>query len=144
MSALSITAAQVLLVSGSTKEVTFGASITQGQAVYFDAASGKWKLAQCDGSAAEAGADGCGIALSAGADGQRGIVALPGAKVNLGAGAAAAAGAVYAIGGTAGAINPLGEIVATNKVTVLGVGVGANAVKLVADAYDAGAVIPNT
>lgn len=141
MSALSITAAQVLLVFGPTKEVVFGATITQGQAVYFDDATGKWKLAQCDGTVAEAGASGHGIALTGGADGQKGIIALPGAKVTLGAGAAPAAGTVYAIGTGAGGINPVADLASTNKVTVLGVGVGGNAVKMLGESYDSGAVL---
>jgi hypothetical protein len=141
MSALSITAAQVLLVSGPTKEVTLGATVTQGQVVYFDDASGKWKLAQCDGTAAEAGASGYGLALSAGADGQKGVIALPGAKVTLGAGAAPAAGTVYAIGSGAGGINPVADLASTNKVTALGVGVGSNAIRMLGESYDAGAVL---
>lgn len=144
MAALTITAAQVLLVSGPTKEVTFGATITQGQGVYFDSAAGKWKLAQCDGTAAEAGADGYGIALSAGSDGQRGVVALPGAKVNLGAVAAAVASEVYCFGATAGALNPKADVITVgNRVTPLALGVGNNAVKILVDAYDAGAVDPS-
>lgn len=143
MSALSITAAQVLLVSGSTREVVFGATITQGAAVYFDSATGKWKLAQCDGTAAEAGADGYGIALTGGSDGQKGIVALSGAKVNLGAAAAAAAGEIYCIGGTAGAINPKSDVVTTtNKVTALAMGIGSNVVKILGEGYDSGSVVP--
>lgn len=143
MSALTITAAQVLLVSGPTREVTFGATITHGQVLYFDAATGKWKLAQCDGTAAEAGADGYGVALTGGSDGQKGIVALPGAKVTLGAGAAPAAGELYCIGATAGAINPKSDVVtSTNKVTALALGIGSNAVKILAEGYDAGAVVP--
>jgi len=143
MAALSVTATQVLLVSGPTKTVTFGATVTQGQGLYFDTVAGTWKLAQCDGSAAEAGADGYGIALSAGSAGQQGVIALPGAKVNLGAAAAAAAGEIYCIGGTAGALNPKSEVVtATNKVTPIGLGIGSNAVKVLAEAYDVGAVVP--
>ena len=140
MSALSITAAQVLLVSGPTLTGIFGATITQGQAVYF-ATDGKWKLAQCDGTAAEAGADGYGIALSGGSDGQQGVVALPGAKVTLGAGAAPAAGTVYAIGSGAGGINPVADLGLTNKVTPLALGVGSNAVKILSGSYDSGAVL---
>lgn len=140
MSALSITAAQVLLVSGPTVTGIFGATITQGQAVYF-ASDGKWKLAQSDGTAAEAGADGYGIALSGGGDGQQGVVALPGAKVTLGAGAAPAAGTVYAIGTGAGGINPVADLGSTNKVTPLALGVGSNAVKILSGAYDSGAVL---
>lgn len=141
MSALSITAAQVLLAAGPTKEVTFGATITQGQGLYFDSTTGKWKLAQADGTAAEAGADGYGVALSAGSDGQRGIIALPGAKVTLGAGATPAAGTVYAIGAGAGGLNPMADMASTNKVTPIALGVGSNAVKILNGAYDAGAVL---
>lgn len=141
MSALSITAAQVLPVSGPTKAVTFGATVTAGQSLYFDTTAGSWKLAQCDGTAAEAGADGYGIALCGGAAGQPGTIALPGAKVTLGAAAAPAAGEVYCIGATAGAINPRSDITSTNKVTPLAMGVGSNAVKLLDYAYDAGAVL---
>ncbi len=141
MTALSITAAQVLHVSGPTKEVVFGATITQGQPLYFDTATGKWKLAQDDGSAAENGADGYGLALSAGADGQKGIIALPGSKVTLGAGAAPAAGVVYAPGDTAGALVPLSDQAQPDKVLPMCLGVGTNAVKILTDAYDAGAVL---
>lgn len=144
MAALTITAAQVLLVSGPTKEVTVGATVTQGQPLYFDTATGKWKLAQCDGTAAEAGESGYGIALSAGGDGQRGVVALPGAKVNLGAGAAAVASEVYCIGATAGALNPKADVItAGNRVTPMALGVGGGVVNILTDVYDAGSVDPS-
>lgn len=142
MTALSITASQVLLVSGPRQSVVFGAAVTAGQPVYLDAAAGSWKPAQCDGSAAEAGADGYAIALCSAAAGQRGDIALPGAKVNLGAAAAAAAGTTYAIGATAGALNPVDDMVSTNKVTPIAQGVGSNQVKILAGAYDAGSVVP--
>ncbi len=141
MSALSITATQVLLVSGPTKTITFGATVTAGAALYFDTSAGSWKLAQCDGTAAEAGSDGYGIALGGGAAGQQGVIALPGAKVTLGAGAAPAAGEVYCIGATAGSINPKSDMASTNKVTPLAFGVGSNAVKLLDGAYDSGSVV---
>lgn len=143
MTALVVTAAQVLLANaGPTKEVTFGATITAGQSVYSDLASGKWKLAQGDGTVAEAGADGYGIALCGGGDGQKGVVALPGAKVTLGAGAAPVAGTVYGPGDTAGSLVPPGDLGTSDKVLPLCLGVGSNAVKILGDAYDAGAVVP--
>jgi len=141
MTALAITAAQVLHVSGPTREVVFGATVTQGQPVYFDAATGKHKLMQDDGSAAEAGADGYGIALCAGSDGQKGLIALPGAKVNLGAGAAAAAGVVYCPGDTAGALVPIADCATGDKVLPMLIGCGSNIVKILTDAYDAGSVV---
>ncbi|WP_422036551.1 hypothetical protein [Reyranella sp.] len=142
MAALSITATQVLLVSGSHQDAVFGAAVTAGQGVYFDSVSGSWKPGQCDGTAAEAGADGYGIALCSAAAGQRGGLALPGAKVNLGAAAGAAAGTVYALGATAGALNPSGDMSSGNRVTPLALGIGGNQVKILAGAYDPGAIVP--
>lgn len=144
MTALAITAAQVLPVAGATTTQTgvAGEAITQGQSVYYDDTTGKWKKAQCDGTASEAGAYGYGIALSAaGGDGQPLVVALPGSTVTLGAAAAPAAGTVYYIGATAGAINPVADLSSTNKILPLCIGVGSNKVKILTGAYDAGAVL---
>jgi len=47
-----------------------GASLAGGKSVYFDSNDSKWKLAQADGSTAEAGLNGIGVALHASADGQ--------------------------------------------------------------------------
>lgn len=49
---------------------TAGATVTGGQAVYLDSNDTKWKLAQADGTTAEAGLNGRGIALHGSADGQ--------------------------------------------------------------------------
>jgi hypothetical protein len=141
MAALSITATQVLPVSGPQEHGIAGEAVTQGQAVYF-ASTGKWLKAQADGTTDEAGANGYGIALSAaGADMQPLAVAKPGAIVTLGAGAAPAAGVVYFIGGTAGALNPAADLASTNKSTPICVGIGSNKVKVLDGAYNAGSVI---
>lgn len=143
MTALSITASQVLPVSGPTRSGIVGAALTAGTAVYFDTSAGKWKAGQCDGSAAEAGRDGYGILLaSAAADGQRCDVALPGATVTLGAGAAPAAGTVYAFAAAAGSLAPVADMGQNNKVTPFALGIGSNKVKLLDGAYDAGAIVP--
>lgn len=143
MTALTITASQVLPVSGPSKTGIIGAALTAGSAVYYDAASGKWKAGQCDGSVAEAGQDGYGILLaSTAADGQKCEVALPGAVVNLGAGAAAVAGMVYAFAAAAGSLAPLADMANPNKVTPLALGIGSGKVKILAGAYDAGAIVP--
>jgi hypothetical protein len=143
MAALSITTTQVLpTVNDPTVAGIAGEAITVGQAVYYDAATGKWLKAQCDGTAAEAGADGYGIALSsAPAANQPLVVALPGHRVTLGAGAAPLAGVVYYIGATAGAINPVGDLASTNKVLPLCIGIGSNKVLILTGAYNAGAVL---
>lgn len=144
MTALAITAAQVLPVAGltQTQQGVAGEAITQGQSVYYDDATGKWKKAQCDGTAAEVGSAGYGIALSAaGDDGQPLVVALPGSTIVLGAGAAPSAGVVYYVGAAYGAINPVGDLSSSNKILPLCIGVGSGKVKILTGAYDAGAVL---
>lgn len=143
MAALTITAAQVLPTNNDPVDHGIaGEAITPGQAVYL-ASTGKWLKAQCDGTAAEAGAERYGIALSqAAADGQPITVALPGHRVTLGAGAAPAAGTVYFIGATAGNLNVAGDLASTNKVTPIALGIGSSKVQILAGAYNSGAVIP--
>lgn len=141
MAALTITASQVLPSLGPTVSGIAGAAITQGQAVYF-ASDGKWKLAQADGTTAEAGELGYGIAMSeSDADGQPIVVALPGAVITLGAGAAPSAGVVYFVGATAGALVPTADMASTNKALPIALGLTTNRVKILEDAYHAGSVV---
>jgi hypothetical protein len=142
MAALTITTTQVLLISGDWETARCGEAITQGMGVYKSATTGYWLKAQCDGTADEAGATDSGIALNAtGASGQPVTVAKAGAVVDLGAGAAAAAGTPYFVGATAGALNVLGDLSSTNKVTQIATGIGTNYV-LVERIYHASAVKP--
>lgn len=143
MAALTVTAAQVL-PSTPYNSVTGigGAAITQGQSVYYDATTGTWKLAQADGTVAEAGADGYGIAMTAcGASGQPLVVALPGSVITLGAGAAPVAGTVYGPGDTAGSLAPMADMGSTDKVLPLAIALTTNRLKILTDAYHAGAVV---
>ena len=142
MAALSITAAQVLpTASDPVTSGVAGEAVTQGMAVYLST-SGTWLKAQGDGTAAEAGSEGYGIALNAaGAAGQPLQVALPGHRVTLGAGAAPAAGVTYYIGDTAGGLHPIADIGSGDKVVGLCFGIGSNKVKIYGGAYDAGAVL---
>lgn len=146
MSDLSITTSQVQPnATGARSEVTgiAGEAITAGQTVYYDASTGTWKKAQADGTAAEAGQDGYGIALNSAPGANQPVqVALPGSTVTLGAGAAPAAGTIYFISPTAGGIAPVADLSSTNKINPIALGVGSNKVKILAGAYDAGAVKP--
>ncbi len=89
MATISVTASQVRLISGPTAIGSVSAAVTAGQGVAYDPATGLWVLAQEDGTLTESGYYGFGVAVSSapGAS-QQIIIALPGAIVNLGAGAA--------------------------------------------------------
>lgn len=70
MAAISITAASVLQgADARVRAGTFGATVTQGQVLYLDAADGLLKLADADSATAGAKVPE-GIALNAGATGQ--------------------------------------------------------------------------
>lgn len=138
MASLTITAAQVVLNSGESIRGTAGATITAGASVYLDTTTNTWKLAQADGTAAEAGQDGLGIALHGASSGQPLAIAGPGCDVTLGAGAAPAASAVYIVGATAGDIAAAADVSTTgNYRSVLCVGKGSNKVRVIARAAEA-------
>ena len=140
MADLSITQAQVLYVSGPRENVTAGAAILPGQSVYERAADHKWLLAQADGTAEEAGVGTrLGISLNeSDADGQPLQVALAGARVTLGAGAAPVASQIYVVSGTAGGIGLASDIVTSgHRRSVLALGAGTNAVDLICRAPNA-------
>jgi hypothetical protein len=115
MADLTITAASVLLVSGTKEAGTAGATITAGQALYLDSATNTLKLAQADGTAAEA--DVIGIALHAALAGQPIVYAKNGASMNIGA--TTAKTTAYVLSALAGAICPQADLVSTNKIVYL-------------------------
>jgi hypothetical protein len=137
MASLSITASQVLLVSGEAPWGTAGAAITAGDGIYFDSATNTWKLAQSDSDAENAGASGLGIALNDAASGQPVRVAGPGCDVNLGAGAAAAASVVYIPAATAGDLAAYGDVVTSGHFrSVICIGKGSNRVRVIGRAAE--------
>lgn len=139
MAALSITAASVAWVSGPVAaDQLAGEAFIAGALVYYNPTTGKWLKAQCDGTAAEAGADGLGMALgTADAVNARVSIALPGAVVAVGTGTAAIA---YVPGTTAGSLMPTADLASTNKATLAALGIGSNRLQL-ACVYNAGAVL---
>lgn len=138
MAALSITAANVALVSGpETPDQIAGAAFVAGTAVYFDPTTGRWSKAVCNGTATQAGLYGLGIALAtADAAGARVSIARAGAIVALGAGVS---GTTYHVGSTAGAINPAADITTGMNSVPLAHAIGSNNVMLL-PGYD-GAVV---
>lgn len=122
MADVSVTAADVLASSNAVKKHgTAGATITAGQVVYYDASAGTWKLAQADGTTAEAGSGGVGIALHGAASGQPLVVVVE--DSNLDPGATLTEGEIYLVSATAGGIMPEADAsaVTPDYVTLLGV-----------------------
>lgn len=125
MADLSITAAQVKLVSGPKASGTSGATLTGGMGVYLDSYTKKLLGAIATSAAAAAAV---GVLLTAAAsDGQEADYALPGAVVDMGAGAAPAAGKIWIVGASAGAWSPHTDATTPNTgefctVGILGIG----------------------
>lgn len=133
---ISITAANVQEVAGAiTRAVTYGATITQGQTLYEDTSTDTWKLADADNTAATAACR--GIALTAGADGQKGIIITSG---NLDLGATLTVGEIYVLSGTAGGIAPEADLATGDYVVVLGVATAAD--NLFMRIIDSGVQVP--
>lgn len=110
MADLSITAANVELISGPSARDLAGETIDAGEVVFKDT-DGKLRLAQRDGAAGGAEAASVGIALaSAGAD-QPVRYAIAGAVVDVGTGAV---GTAYFVSDTPGALSPHTDYVATS------------------------------
>jgi hypothetical protein len=115
MSDLSQTAASVKITAGSRIVVgTAGETVTQGQPATL--INGKWQR----GRATTAPLANCtGIFITPAVLDGPVVVALAGCEINLGA--TLAIGEVYVVSATLGAIAPIGDLVATNFVTTLGV-----------------------
>lgn len=107
MADLSVTAGSVLFSSGQrVSDYNAGASVTAGQCVYLDSSTSTLKLAQADGTAAEAAA--VGIALHAAGSGQPLSYAATGSTINIGA--TTAKTTTYLVSGTAGGVAPQADI----------------------------------
>lgn len=108
MADLSITAAS-FGYSGSTpaslEYVQFGETVTQGQPVYYDSATGTYKKA--DANASSTTAQAVALAASPSASGY-GLIAKRGSKVILGA--TVASGTEYYVSNTAGGICPKADL----------------------------------
>lgn len=140
MADISVTAGNVVTVSDPentiTREYNAGATITAGQALYFDTATNKWKLADCDSGTA-AVRDLKGIALNGASDGQPLAVQTAG-LINLGA--TLAVGTIYTLSATAGGIAPAADL-STGEYTVI-LGVALTAANLRMRIYNSATVWP--
>jgi hypothetical protein len=117
MADLTITAASVLYTSGpKVSSYNAGAAVTAGQGVYLDSTTSTLKLAQSDGTAAEA--DAVGIALHAAGTGQPLTYAATGAVINIGA--TTAKTTTYVVATTAGGVAPQADLTSGNRIVRLG------------------------
>lgn len=133
MADISITAANVVPGTSATQvQGTAGATITAGQAVYYDSASSlTWKLAQADGTALESGSGTqYGIALCGASSGQPFVVDTVDTN-GITIGGTTVVGTIYCVSATAGGICPWADLASTNYVTVLGVGKTGNKIATV-------------
>lgn len=111
MADLSITAANVKLISGPSHQLPAGATLTAGQAVYKEAATKKAKLSDNDSATAEVRAI-HGVTLHGASLDQPITVADNGAVVDFGA--ILTAGVDYYLSGTPGAICVRADVVSTD------------------------------
>lgn len=120
MANLTQTAASVAKGTGAAieKGKLAGETITAGNAVYLKTSDDRWYLAQFDGTSAESGSDGLGIALHGSLAGQPIAVQTAG-EINVGA--TMVVGTWYGLSATLGAIAPVADQASTNYPSILGI-----------------------
>ncbi|HJT96610.1 MAG TPA: hypothetical protein VJ777_32440 [Mycobacterium sp.] len=116
MADITVTAANVLLISGTVGSGTAGETITAGQSLYLKASDSRLWKAQADGTAAEATA--VGIALHAALAGQPLVYARPGAVINIGGTTSKAT--TYCVSAAAGGVAPQADLSSGQYISVLG------------------------
>lgn len=130
MSDISITPANVVRGTGAELDRSYnaGATITAGQVVYLKTSDTTWRLAQADGTAEEAGGSTVlAIALHGASSGQPLAVQKLG-QITIGG--TVTVGTVYVVSAAAGGICPWADLVSTNKVTLVGIGVTAAVIEM--------------
>lgn len=132
MADLTITAANVAKVAGTTRYGTAGAAITAGDALYLDSGTSTLKLLDADDTAAAAVLE--GIALNDGASGQPVAYLAPGDGAIINPGATVTVGEIYVASGTAGAIAPKADLATGDYVTIIGIGLTSSTMSVVGEA----------
>ncbi len=133
MSDLSITAANVLLVSGNTFQDTSAVALTAGQAIYKDSSvpgAEVMRLADADASATAAAVK--GIALHACAAGQPIKYQIDG---DITIGATLTVGTLYVVSASAGGIAPVSDYTTNWYGSVVGIGKTTTVLKLGLNAF---------
>ena len=115
MAALSITAANVGLVDGTTQVVTYGETVTQGQPLRLNSSDNEYYLCNHTTTTDVAAV---AIALTPGGDGEKGVVLRAGSTIDIGA--TVAIGTVYCVGPSDGNINPTADLGSGDYVNIVG------------------------
>lgn len=131
---LAVVAADVVYTGSTIERGTAGATITAGQAVYYDTSNENWALADAD---ALASVTRVGIALHGASAGQPITVARPKGDIDLGV--TITVGTVYVVSTTAGGIAPLSDLLSGDFVCILGVGTAAD--KLSMSIFESGVAV---
>ena len=127
MADITITATSVVAGGNARKtDGTAGATITAGQVVYREAATGQIKLADCDSATAEARSP-LGIALNGAASGQPVEVLTSG---NITIGATVTQGVGYYLSPTAGGICPVADVLSGDYPVFLGFATSASVIRV--------------
>lgn len=116
MADLTVTAANVATVSGTTANVTAGATITAGMLVYKNLTTGEYEGCDADASAT---AELVGVALNGASDGQPLAIQTDGV---VNAGATVTVGQIYVVSTTVGGIAPYSDLGSGDYVTIFGIG----------------------
>lgn len=135
MADISITAANVVRVSGEQVSGVAGATITAGQPVYLDSTTSTYLLSDANASGKDAVS---GIALNGAAAGQPLVVAKSGSVLTIGA--TVVVGTIYVLSATAGGICPASDLATGHKTTVLGV--ATTAARLQLNIFASGVAVP--
>lgn len=127
MADLTITPGSVIAGSDAVTDRGYcGETITAGQAVYKEAATGYWKKADSDSATAEVRAS-IGIALNGGSVGQP-IIVQRGGSVTIGA--TLTPGLAYYLSKTAGGICPVADIASGGYAEIIGIATSASVLAL--------------
>lgn len=121
MTAYAVANTEVFAIGNRPKvPVIFGEALDPGVALYRKASDGRHYKAQADGTAEEATFAGISLSTAAAA-GQPGLMA-DGGEVQLDTAALlnAAVGDIVVLGAVAGSLYPSGDLVSTNRVSVVG------------------------
>jgi hypothetical protein len=131
---LTITAANVLLVSGNKTGGTAGAALTIGLPVYLDT-NNLWQIADSNAAGKDA-ATGITLSQAAAANQPVTVLADSSGSAVLGFGAILTAGETYIVSATAGGIAPITDAATGWKVCILGIALTTSNLKLIFFAGD--------